>query len=318
MAAPAHQAQSTAAGAAGITATRLPASNGRVRIAGPVRWDQWWVEPALIVLVLGAFIVYSTWAALQNAHYYVAPYLSPFYSPCLSTDCQHVTVPLFGKLPALPILGVVSPAFLILWAPGGFRFPDNVDAAEAVRLAQESGEIIDPRAAEFFATTRSLAELLVERADLDFCSRVLEPSAGHGGIALAARERQPSAHIVCVEALEASAAKLRDLGFDTTCADFLTLTPARLNTYTHVLMNPPFSKRQDIAHVRHAFEFLEPGGVLVAIMSSGVKHRDDKIGREFRAFVEKHDGQIWDNPPNSFAESGTGVNTVMVRIRRPA
>ena len=106
MAASGHQAQSTTAAAAGITARRLPAARGRVRIEGPVRWDQWWVEPALVVLVLGAFIVYSTWAALQNAHYYAAPYLSPFYSPCLSTDCQHVTVPLFGKMPALPILGV--------------------------------------------------------------------------------------------------------------------------------------------------------------------------------------------------------------------
>ena len=45
----------------------------------------------LVVLVLGGFIVYATWAALQNAHYYAAPYLSPFYSPCLSQSClQHV------------------------------------------------------------------------------------------------------------------------------------------------------------------------------------------------------------------------------------
>lgn len=203
-------------------------------------------------------------------------------------------------------------------APGGFRFPDDVDAAEVVRLAQETGEIVDPRAAEFFATPRPLAELLVDRAGLDFCSRVLEPSAGHGAIALAARERQPSAHIVCVEALETSAAKLRSLDFDVTCADFLTLTPERLNTFTHVLANPPFSKRADIQHVRHAYKFLEPGGVLVAIMSSGVKHRDDKLGREFRAFVAENDGQIWDNPDGSFLESGTGVRTVMVRIRRPA
>ena len=124
MAASGHQARSTAVGAVGtaeITARRLPAARGRVRIEGPIRWDQWWVEPALVVLVLGSFIVYSTWAAFQNAHYYAAPYLSPFYSPCLSTDCQHVTVPLFGKLPALPIIGVVSPAFLILWGPGLFR-----------------------------------------------------------------------------------------------------------------------------------------------------------------------------------------------------
>jgi hypothetical protein len=105
----------------GITATKIETPEGRVRIEGPVRWDAWWIEPALIVGYLGLFIIYSTWAALQNAHYYAAPYLSPFYSPCLSTDCQHVTVPLFGPLPSLPILGVVSPALLILWAPGVFR-----------------------------------------------------------------------------------------------------------------------------------------------------------------------------------------------------
>src|SRR5262249_56297254 len=84
VAAAGHQAQSTAGGAAGISAHRVPAAGGRVRIAGPIRWDQWWVEPALIVLVLGTFIVYSTWAAFQNAHYFAEPYLSPFYSPCLS------------------------------------------------------------------------------------------------------------------------------------------------------------------------------------------------------------------------------------------
>lgn len=105
----------------GITAVRLPTSDGRARVQGPARRDAWWVEPALVVAYLGLFIVYSTWAALQNAHYYAAPYLSPFYSPCLSTACQHVTLPLFGTLPALPVVGVLSPAFLILWAPGLFR-----------------------------------------------------------------------------------------------------------------------------------------------------------------------------------------------------
>jgi len=105
----------------GVTATRLRTPEGRVRIEGPSRWDAWWIEPALVVAYLGLFIVYSTWAAVQNAHYYAAPYLSPFYSPCLSTDCQHVTLPLLGKMPSLPIVGVISPAFLILWIPAAFR-----------------------------------------------------------------------------------------------------------------------------------------------------------------------------------------------------
>jgi hypothetical protein len=86
-----------------------------------LRKDAWWALPLAVVVVLTAFIVYSTWAALQNAHYYVAPYLSPFYSPCLTKSCLHRS---FGAgLPdfAFPLIGVVSPALLILWGPGLFR-----------------------------------------------------------------------------------------------------------------------------------------------------------------------------------------------------
>ena len=94
---------------------------GEVIPGATLRTDTWWLLPATVVVVLGAFIVYSTWAGLQNAHYFAAPYLSPFYSPCLSKSCLHLT---FGAgLPdiSVPIIGIVSPAFLILWGPGLFR-----------------------------------------------------------------------------------------------------------------------------------------------------------------------------------------------------
>ena len=80
-----------------------------------LRQDLWWLEPMAVVLGLGGFVVYSTWAALQNAHYYASPYLSPFYSPCLVVNCEHVSAPLFGSWFQW------SPAILILWIPGGFR-----------------------------------------------------------------------------------------------------------------------------------------------------------------------------------------------------
>ena len=89
--------------------------------AATLRNDTWWALPVTVVVVLGSFIVYSTWAALQNAHYYAPPYLSPFYSPCISKSCLHST---FGwGLPDMtfPVIGIVSPAFLILWGPGLFR-----------------------------------------------------------------------------------------------------------------------------------------------------------------------------------------------------
>lgn len=83
--------------------------------ARTLRQDLWWVEPLAIVLFLGGFIVYTTWAALQNGYYYAQPYLSPFYSPCLAANCAHVSLPLIGEWWNL------SPAILILWIPGGFR-----------------------------------------------------------------------------------------------------------------------------------------------------------------------------------------------------
>jgi hypothetical protein len=41
--------------------------------AAHLRTDTWWALLVTVVVVLGSFIVYSTWAALQNAHYYTAP-----------------------------------------------------------------------------------------------------------------------------------------------------------------------------------------------------------------------------------------------------
>jgi len=83
------------------------------------RRDLWWVQPLAVFLGLSAFIVYSTWAALQGAHYRFGPYLSPLYSPELWGDPAHA---LFGGRPSwFPSWLIFSPAFFILWAPGGFR-----------------------------------------------------------------------------------------------------------------------------------------------------------------------------------------------------
>jgi hypothetical protein len=83
------------------------------------RRDLWWPQPLLVLVALSAFVVYSTWAAFQNAHYHFGPYLSPFYSPELLGDSPHAW---FGPRPAWwPGFLPFSPALLVLWAPGGFR-----------------------------------------------------------------------------------------------------------------------------------------------------------------------------------------------------
>lgn len=83
------------------------------------RRDPWWLSPAAVFLGLMAFIVYATWAALRGDHYRWGPYLSPFYSPELFGDPKHSW---FGAKPNWwPLWLPFSPAFLILWAPAGFR-----------------------------------------------------------------------------------------------------------------------------------------------------------------------------------------------------
>lgn len=82
------------------------------------RRDSWWAGPLATAVGLGGFVVYSTFRAFYNAEYEFglgaqvpvdpehAYLLSPFYSPLL----------VFPWLPKW-----LSPAFFILWAPGGFR-----------------------------------------------------------------------------------------------------------------------------------------------------------------------------------------------------
>jgi hypothetical protein len=84
------------------------------------RRDAWWIEPWLVRLLLGSFVVYTTWAAFQGEHYYWGPYLSPFYSPELFGSSPHSW---FGPQPGWwPGWLPWSPALLILWGPGLFRF----------------------------------------------------------------------------------------------------------------------------------------------------------------------------------------------------
>jgi len=83
------------------------------------RSDLWWLQPVVVFLGLGSFVVYSTWAAFQGEYYAYGNLLSPFYSPEIFGETPHA---IFGPKPSWWLSWLPwSPAFLILWAPGGFR-----------------------------------------------------------------------------------------------------------------------------------------------------------------------------------------------------
>ncbi len=85
-----------------------------------MRRDAWWIQPLVVFLVLSGFLVYATWAALQNAHFAYGPYLSPFYSPLLFSDSPHAWIR-GGRPSWIPSFLPFTPALLILPFPAGFR-----------------------------------------------------------------------------------------------------------------------------------------------------------------------------------------------------
>lgn len=103
----------------------LPAKARATVGARTLRNDRWWAQPLVTGSVLLAFIGYSTWAAFQNANYYWKPYISPFYSPCIASVCNHARDGShFVHVPYVGIIGswwVISPAIIILIVPLGFR-----------------------------------------------------------------------------------------------------------------------------------------------------------------------------------------------------
>jgi hypothetical protein len=103
-------------GGAARGAVRSPARRRAAIAARTLRTDRWWVQPLVTVAVLVLFIAYSTFRAFQNAHYFSEPYISPFYSPCLTTACEGNTFPKLWTGPSW-----ISPAIYILVFPLGFR-----------------------------------------------------------------------------------------------------------------------------------------------------------------------------------------------------
>lgn len=162
----------------------------------------------------------------------------------------------------------------------------------------------------FFPTPGALIERIVEAAGLEPGQVILEPSAGKGDIASAlVRLGVPVTLIQCVEINHTLAKFLQDGGYYVRHADFLTYDVGQL--FDRVLMNPPFERGVDEKHIRHAFEFLRPGGRLVAIACATTGRKLEPWARELGGYVEPL-------PAGSFAMSDrpTQVNTSLIVLER--
>lgn len=203
---------------------------------------------------------------------------------------------------------------------GGWAFPDEIDAADAIATALATGGIFDARLVGYFWTNDALADALVAPLKLRTGDRLLEPSAGKGAIARAARRACPDVEIVCVELVPEHQEELRALGFTVIGGDFLTMGIDALGgPFTVAATNPPFGKgRVELHHLRHTLDLVGTGGRVGAIMPNSLQFRQDAATVALREELARHGALITKNPDDAFREAGAMVKTVSLWLTKTA
>ncbi len=158
-------------------------------------------------------------------------------------------------------------------------------------------------------TPPELAKELVALAGVRKDSRVLEPEAGIGNIADAAKE--VTDHVDCIERMTDFCEILKLKKHNVIANDLLTAETAPI--YDAVVMNPPFS--EECEHIKRAFDFLRPGGSLVAVCSSSIQWKSTRKYEQFRDWLSEHTHSI--NECGAKFEM-TGVHTVVLVVDKAA
>lgn len=158
-------------------------------------------------------------------------------------------------------------------------------------------------------TPPELAKELVALAGVRKDSRVLEPEAGIGNIADAAKE--VTDHVDCIERMTDFCEILKLKKHNVIGNDLLTAETAPI--YDAVVMNPPFS--EECEHIKRAFDFLRPGGSLVAVCSSSIQWKSTRKYEQFRDWLSEHTHPI-DECGAKFEM--TGVHTVVLVVDKAA
>lgn len=170
----------------------------------------------------------------------------------------------------------------------------------------------------YYPTPDKVTQKILRDVYLNEDSRVLEPSAGTGD--MVAQILETGAHVHAIEIHGGRAASIPSHPNLTVQVGNFLQTPAT-PVYTHVLMNPPFYGTHWMQHVLHAFDFLAPGGVLVAILPVSADLSQSNKHTVFKKWAKQRSrgcGRLfYDLPAESFAESGTRVNTVTLTLFKP-
>lgn len=194
----------------------------------------------------------------------------------------------------------------------------DADPATKIEDLLLSGETVDEKKLyQFYETPKPVVRRMLELANITYTDDplkmqdVLEPSAGHG--AIADEIDQSRCLFRCGELDPKNVEVLIDKGYPVAEGDFLEID---FEQFDRIVMNPPFTRQQDIDHVLKAYALLRPGGRLISVMSPGFTFRQNRKSTEFRRLVDDR-GTYEELPDGAFKESGTGVRTVLVVLDKP-
>ena len=143
-------------------------------------------------------------------------------------------------------------------------------------------------------------------------------SAGAGAMLTAAHEIYGSYNptLIAMDLNPRVEKKLEALGYidEIIISDFLKEDPTDKKVFNGILLNPPFTKGQDMDHVQHAYKFLAPHGRMVAITSTSWVNGSSKKQQEFRNWLADVGASQSKIPAGEFKESGTTVPTMRLII----
>lgn len=203
------------------------------------------------------------------------------------------------------------------WTGGkiaAFVFPQ--DPAPLVQTIINGRQVNLQKEYQFFATPAIWAGRLVELADIEEYDMILEPSAGQGAIIKAIQAKHNNLVHYC-ELMELNRGILAGIPNTKPLTDnFLTFArSASFHGMFHkILANPPYSKNQDIIHIKAMHRLLAEGGKLVSFASKHWQFASGKKEADFRKWLNDLDHDVIEVPAGEFKESGTMIPTCIIVI----
>lgn len=183
-------------------------------------------------------------------------------------------------------------------------FIDRLCGGESVNIKKEF---------QFFPTPEDISDWMVELAELNEEDMILEPSAGQGAIVKSIHKHIDNL-VFGFELMPENQNILREIeGFELIGSDFLK---EKVGYFTKIIANPPFSKNQDIDHIRKMYDCLATGGVVVTVASKHWQLSSNRKETEFRDWLENLEATIYPIESGRFKESGTMVSSCIIVINK--